>query len=165
LIHLSRIGRAELLRQLYGEILIPNAVAEEVARHPAVVLEAGFASGWLTRVVPSNHARVDQIERDLGGRGETELIGVCQVCDGLSGGGRMTYHLLDTIVLNRDLPEQALCRGDLGAVVEVYEPDGLEVEFVTASGRTAALLTLNERDVRPVADDDLVAVRPCRRVG
>ncbi len=48
-------------------------------------------------------------------------------------------------------------------MVEVYEPHGLEVEFVTASGRTAALLTLNARDVRPVADDDLVSVRPCRR--
>jgi hypothetical protein len=48
-------------------------------------------------------------------------------------------------------------------VVEIYEPDGLEVEFVTASGRTAALLTLSVHDVRPVADDDLVSVRPCRR--
>ena len=75
----------------------------------------------------------------------------------------MTYHVLDTIVLNRDLPDHELRKGDLGAVVEVYEPDGLEVEFVTASGRTAALLTLNARDVRPVDDDDLVSVRPCRR--
>ena len=47
--------------------------------------------------------------------------------------------------------------------MEVYEPDGLEVEFVTASGRTAALLTLKAQDVRPVADDDLVSVRTCRR--
>jgi hypothetical protein len=75
----------------------------------------------------------------------------------------MTYRVLDTIVLNRDLPEHGLRKGDLGAVVEVYEPDGLEVEFVTASGRTAALVTLNARDVRPVADDDLVSVRPCPR--
>jgi hypothetical protein len=75
----------------------------------------------------------------------------------------MTYRLLDTVVLNRDLPDHALRRGDLGAVVEIYEPDGLEVEFVTASGRTAALVTLTAGDVRPVADDDLVAVRPCRR--
>ena len=75
----------------------------------------------------------------------------------------MTYRVLDTIVLNRDLPDQGLCKGDLGAVVEVYEPDGLEVEFVTASGRTAALVTLDAQDVRPVADDDLVSVRPCRR--
>ncbi len=75
----------------------------------------------------------------------------------------MRYRALDTIVLDRDIPDHGLRKGDLGAVVEVYEPDGLEVEFVTASGRTAALLTLNVRDVRPVADDDLVSVRTCRR--
>ena len=75
----------------------------------------------------------------------------------------MTYRVLDTIVLNRDLPDHGLRMGDLGAVVEVYEPDGLEVEFVTASGRTAAVLTLETQDVRPVADDDLVSVRTCSR--
>jgi len=47
--------------------------------------------------------------------------------------------------------------------VEMYASDGLEVEFVTASGKTAALLTLNAHHVRPVADDDLVSVRTCRR--
>lgn len=72
----------------------------------------------------------------------------------------MTYRVLDTVVLERDLPDHGLRKGDLGAVVEVYEPDGIELEFVTASGRTAALVTLNTRDVRPVADDDLVSVRP-----
>ena len=75
----------------------------------------------------------------------------------------MRYRALDTIVLDRDLPDRGLRRGDLGAVVEVYAPDGLEVEFVTASGRTAALVTLNARDVRPVANDDLVSVRTCHR--
>ena len=75
----------------------------------------------------------------------------------------MRYRALDTIVLDRDIPDHGLRKGDLGAVVEAYEPDGLEVEFVTASGRTAALLTLNVGDVRPVADDDLVAVRTRRR--
>lgn len=75
----------------------------------------------------------------------------------------MTYQILDILVLDRDLPDHGLRRGDLGAVAEVYEPDGLEVEFVTASGRTAVLLTLKVRDVRPVADDDLVSVRPIRR--
>jgi hypothetical protein len=74
----------------------------------------------------------------------------------------MTYHVLDAVVLARDVHEHGLRKGDLGAVVEVYEPDGIEVEFVTASGRTAALATLNARDVRPVADDDLVSVRTCR---
>jgi hypothetical protein len=89
--------------------------------------------------------------------------GVPSIRDGISGERQMTYRVLDTIVLDRDLPDHGLRKGDLGAVVEVYEPDGLEVEFVTASGRTAAVLTLNVREVRPVADDDLVSVRSCRR--
>jgi len=75
----------------------------------------------------------------------------------------MRYQVLETVVLDRDLAEHGLRKGDLGSVVEVYDPDGLEVEFVTASGRTAALLTLNDGDVRPVSDDDLVSVRPCHR--
>jgi hypothetical protein len=77
----------------------------------------------------------------------------------------MTYSVLDTVVLNRDLPEHGLKRGDLGAIVEVYGYDALEVEFVTASGRTGALLTLSTADVRQVADADLVAVRPFARSG
>ena len=75
----------------------------------------------------------------------------------------MTYQVLDTIILDRDLPEHGLRKGDVGAVVEVYESDGLEVEFVTAAGSTAALLTLNVRDARPAAADDLVSVRTRRR--
>ena len=75
----------------------------------------------------------------------------------------MTYERLDTVVLVKDMPEHGLCKGDLGAVVEVYDPDGIEVEFVTASGRTQALVTLNVRDVRSVQDSDLVAVRSVQR--
>ena len=71
----------------------------------------------------------------------------------------MKYKTLDTVVLDKDLPDLGLRKGDLGAVVHAYEPDGLEVEFVTASGKTEALVTLNIRDVRPVMDSDLVAVR------
>jgi hypothetical protein len=71
----------------------------------------------------------------------------------------MTYKMLDTVVLRRDLPEHGLRKGDLGAVVEVYEPDGVEVEFVTASGKTQALITLSVRDLRSVQDSDLVTVR------
>ena len=71
----------------------------------------------------------------------------------------MTFAMLDTVVLKRDLPEHGLRRGDLGAVVEVYEPDGLDVEFVRASGRTQALVELSVADVRAVEDDDLIAVR------
>lgn len=75
----------------------------------------------------------------------------------------MQFKLLDTVVLDRDMPEQGLRRGDLGAVVEVYDPDALEVEFVTASGRTEALVTLSVDDVRAVEDGDLITVRPFDR--
>lgn len=72
----------------------------------------------------------------------------------------MKFRPLDVVVLEKDLPSHGLKKGDLGAVVEVYEPDGLDVEFVTASGRTEALVTLKINDVRPVVENDLVAVRP-----
>jgi uncharacterized protein DUF4926 len=75
----------------------------------------------------------------------------------------VSYKELDTVVLNRDLPEHGLRRGDLGAVVQVYNPEGLEVEFVTAAGRTQALVTLDRRDVRPVSDQDLLSVRTLTR--
>jgi Domain of unknown function (DUF4926) len=71
----------------------------------------------------------------------------------------MRFAVLDSVVLARDLPELGLRAGDLGAVVEVYAPDGIEVEFVRASGHTKALLTLTAADVRPVAESDLLAVR------
>jgi hypothetical protein len=74
----------------------------------------------------------------------------------------MTFKPLDTIVLDKELPDHDLRPGDLGVVVEIYPPDGLEVEFVTGSGRTKALVTLKEDEVRAIADTDLVAVRSTR---
>jgi hypothetical protein len=71
----------------------------------------------------------------------------------------MKLALLDTVVLNRDLPEHGLRAGDLGAVVELYGSDGVEVEFVRASGQTKALVTLKPTDLRSVADNDMLAVR------
>ncbi len=71
----------------------------------------------------------------------------------------MKISLLDTVVLKRDLPEHGLRAGDVGSVVELYEPDGIEVEFVRASGQTKALVTLKSADVRSVDDSDLLTVR------
>ena len=72
----------------------------------------------------------------------------------------MTLRPLDVVVLNIDLPAQGLKRGDLGAVVDVRSSEAIDVEFVTASGRTQALVTLKSSDIREVSNDDLVAVRP-----
>ena len=69
------------------------------------------------------------------------------------------YKLLDTVALTHDVPSAGLRRGDLGAIVEILAPDAMEVEFVAASGRTQALLTLRPDDVRLLGDKDLIAVR------
>ena len=67
---------------------------------------------------------------------------------------------LDKIVLTRDLPDHELCQGDVGAVVHVYDGDeAFEVEFVTADGKTQALLTLSSEDVRPMASSEILHVR------
>jgi hypothetical protein len=75
----------------------------------------------------------------------------------------MRFRELETVVLERDIPERGLRKGDLGAVVELYDPDGLEVEFVRASGKTQALVELKTTDVRSVRDEDLVSVRSIAR--
>ena len=70
------------------------------------------------------------------------------------------YQLLDTVALTHDVPAAGLRTGDLGAIVELLDPDAMEVEFVAASGRTQAVLTLKNSDVRSVGDRDVLAVRP-----
>jgi uncharacterized membrane protein len=71
----------------------------------------------------------------------------------------MSIKLLDTIAVTADLPVLGLKRGDIGAVVEVYSPEAVEVEFVTASGHTQAVVTLETHQIRPVGSRDLLSVR------
>jgi len=72
----------------------------------------------------------------------------------------MKHKLLDCVVLARDLPEFGLRVGDLGTIVAIYHPNGLEIEFMKASGETQAVLTLTEADIRPIKADDIMSVRP-----
>ncbi|MEM1907627.1 MAG: DUF4926 domain-containing protein [Thermosphaera sp.] len=76
----------------------------------------------------------------------------------------MKFQLLETVVLLRDMPEHGLRTGDLGVVVEVYGPEGLEVEFVPASGRAQAVVTLSPKDVRKLSPEHMFAVRPLQKV-
>lgn len=71
----------------------------------------------------------------------------------------MSFNILDTVVLLIDLPDSGLEAGDLGAIVEIYDSDTMEVEFVTGSGDTRALVTLSRSDVRPIGPGDMPAVR------
>ena len=69
------------------------------------------------------------------------------------------HKLLDTVALTHDHLEAGLRKGDVGAVVEVLGQDAYEVEFVAASGRTQALITLAASEVRALGDRDLISVR------
>ena len=67
---------------------------------------------------------------------------------------------LETIVLTRGIKKHGLKEGDIGAVVNVYDNgNAAEVEFVTATGRTVALVTLKASDVRPTKSNDVLHAR------
>ena len=67
---------------------------------------------------------------------------------------------LDLVVLTKDVPTEGLERGDVGTVVHEYE-DGqaFEVEFVTLDGQTAAVVTVEASDVRPVGRREMSHAR------
>ena len=72
---------------------------------------------------------------------------------------------LDTVALTHDVDEFGLKQGDIGAVVHCYK-DGaaFEVEFVTAEGKTIALLTLDRADIRPIGGREDLHVRELAQV-
>jgi hypothetical protein len=74
--------------------------------------------------------------------------------------GETMIQELDPVVLTCDLPEHGLKKGDVGAVVHCY-PDRatVEVEFVTAGGKTVAVLTLTQADVRPLQSAEILHAR------
>lgn len=75
-------------------------------------------------------------------------------------GGTKMIRELDPVVLTNDVPEHGLKKGDVGAVVHRYADDmAFEVEFVTAEGKTVAVLTLTEADIRPMGSGEILHVR------
>lgn len=50
--------------------------------------------------------------------------------------------LLDVVALTEDVPEKGLVRGQVGTIVEVYEPGAYEVEFADNDGHTYAMTSL-----------------------
>ncbi|MBW4644261.1 MAG: DUF4926 domain-containing protein [Goleter apudmare HA4340-LM2] len=51
--------------------------------------------------------------------------------------------LLDVVALTEDLPELELYRGQVGTIVDEYEPGVFEVEFSDFRGQAYAVETLN----------------------
>lgn len=56
--------------------------------------------------------------------------------------------LFDSVALLEDLPEENLWRGQMGAVVEIYnDGEAFEVEFVDTDGKTYGLLALRPEQI------------------
>lgn len=55
--------------------------------------------------------------------------------------------LFDIVTLVEDLPELNLYRGQVGTIVEQYEPKIFEVEFSDIQGKTYALETLKSEQL------------------
>ena len=70
------------------------------------------------------------------------------------------FQELDTVVLSHDIGEYDLKQGDIGTVVHRYKDNlAFEVEFVTADGKTIALITLDQTDIRPIGPREVLHVR------
>ena len=66
----------------------------------------------------------------------------------------------DRVILLRDLPDEKLQKGDLGAVVSTYDDGaGCIVEFASLTGETIAVVALDREDVRDIRATDLAHVR------
>ena len=66
----------------------------------------------------------------------------------------------DCVVLTKNLPEEGLEAGDIGTIVHIHKGgEGYEVEFMTLTGETVALVTLLAGQVRPFNRRDLAHTR------
>jgi len=66
----------------------------------------------------------------------------------------------DRVVLTTDVPGGGLEAGDVGTVVHVYrDGQACEVEFVGLNGRTAAVMTLEATQIRPVGAGEIPHAR------
>ncbi len=64
------------------------------------------------------------------------------------------------MVLTADLPAEGLLAGDVGTVVHIHEGGAAyEVEFITLTGTTVAVATVEASRLRPVGRHDLNHVR------
>jgi hypothetical protein len=72
----------------------------------------------------------------------------------------MTIAEHSVIVLTRDMSGFGLQACDVGTVVHVYaDGKAYEVEFVTGSGQTLAVETLDPKDLRPLGDREILHTR------
>ena len=66
----------------------------------------------------------------------------------------------ERVVLKTAVPAEGLEAGDVGTVVHLYgDGKACEVEFLTLDGHTAAVVTLEASEVRPVGRHEITHAR------
>jgi hypothetical protein len=66
----------------------------------------------------------------------------------------------ERVVLTTDVPSGNLAAGDVGTVVHVYRGGAaFDVEFVSLSGETVALVTLERNQIRPIERREIAHAR------
>ena len=66
----------------------------------------------------------------------------------------------DRVVLVTAVPTEGLVAGDVGTVVHIFrDGQAYEVEFTTLEGKTAAVVTLEASQVRPVGKREITHAR------
>lgn len=70
---------------------------------------------------------------------------------------------LTMIVLREDIPSHRLRAGDIGTVALVHPGGGYEVEFMTLSGETIAVVTLTDSQVRQIEPGEIASARSLGR--
>lgn len=67
------------------------------------------------------------------------------------------------VVLTAPIPAEGLEPGDVGTVVHVYgDGAACEVEFVTLGGETAAVVTVDHSEFRPISPGEITHARERR---
>jgi hypothetical protein len=78
----------------------------------------------------------------------------------VSSGVKVMIKEHDCVVLTKNLPKEKLEAGDIGTVVHIHKGgEGYEVEFMTLTGETVAIVTLMADQVRQLNRRDLAHTR------
>ena len=115
-----------------------------------------LVSRWQNRDTVGENTRSTEC-MDCGRRARSTALG-----DGVSetGVSKSMIKEHERVVLTTPVPAEALEAGDVGTIIHVYE-DGraYEVEFLTLDGMTAAVVTLEASQIRPVAKREITHAR------
>ncbi len=66
----------------------------------------------------------------------------------------------DRVVLNKDLPDEGFCAGDMGCIVYTHAQErAFEVEFFNLIGDTLVVVTLEANEIRPARSNEIAHVR------